>query len=131
MTPIATNSTNIIYRDLSYQIMGGIFEVHKELGPGFLESVYEKALIEEFTKKAMKVETQRVINVIYKGKKIGVHRLDLVVEGKVVVELKTVERFSTYHTAQLLSYLKAGGYKLGILVNFSKAKVEYRRVVMG
>jgi GxxExxY protein len=69
--------------------------------------------------------------VIYKGKKIGVHRLDLVVEGKVVVELKTVERFSTYHTAQLLSCLKASGHKPGILVNFSKAKVEYRRVVMG
>jgi len=128
---MATNSTNIIYRDLSYQIMGAIFEVHKELGPGFLESVYEKALIEEFTKKAIKVETQRVINVIYKGKKIGVHRLDLVVEGKVVVELKAVESFSIHHKAQLTSYLKASGYKLGILVNFSKGKVEYRRVVMG
>lgn len=128
---MATNSTNVIYRDLSYLIMGAIFEVHKELGPGFLEAVYEKALIEEFTKKAIKVETQRVIDVIYKGKKIGVHRLDMVVEGKVVVELKTVERFSTYHTAQMLSYLKASGHKLGILVNFSKAKVEYGRIVMG
>ena len=98
---MATNSANIIYRDLSYQMMGVLFEVHKELGPGFLESVYEMALMEEFAKKAIKVETQRVTNVIYKGKKIGVHRLDLVVEGKVVVELKTVERFSTYHTAQL------------------------------
>ena len=127
---MATNSTNIIYRDLSYQIMGAIFEVHKELGPGFLESVYEKALIEEFTKKAIKVETQRVINVIYKGKKIGVHRLDLVVEGKVVVELKAVESFSIHHKAQLTSYLKASGYKLGILVNFSKGKVEYRRVLI-
>ena len=128
---MATNSTNIIYRDLSYLIMGAIFEVHKELGPGFLEAVYEKALIEEFTKKAIKVETQRIIDVIYKGKKIGVHRPDMVVEGKVVVELKTVERFSTYHTAQMLSYLKASGHKLGILVNFSKAKVEYGRIVMG
>jgi len=128
---MGTNSTNIVYGDLSYQIMGAIFEVHKELGPGFLETVYEKALIEEFAKKAIKVETQRVINVIYKGKKIGVHRLDMVVEGKVVVELKAVERFSTYHTAQMLSYLKASGHKLGILVNFSKAKVEYRRIVMG
>ena len=57
---MATNSANIIYRDLSYQIMGVLSEVHKELGPGFLESVYEKALIEEFTKKAVKVETQRL-----------------------------------------------------------------------
>ena len=131
MTRMATNSTNIIYSDLSYEIMGAIFEVHKTLGPGFVESVYEKALIEEFTKRAIKVETQKVIDVIYKGKKIGNHRLDLIVEDKVVVELKTVERFAPHHTAQLLSYLKASGYKLGILVNFSKAKVEYRRVVMG
>ncbi len=128
---MTTNGTNIIYRDLSYQIMGAIFEVHKELGPGFLEAVYEKALIEEFAKKAIEVETQRVIDVIYKGKKTGVHRLDMIVEGKVVIELKTVERFPAYHTAQMLSYLKASGHKLGILVNFSKAKVEYRRIVVG
>ena len=128
---MATNSANIIYRDLSYQIMGAIFEVHKELGPGFVESVYHKALVEEFSKRGMKVETEKTIDLVYKDKKIGVHRLDLVVEGKVVVELKTVERFAAYHTAQLLSYLKASGHKLGVLVNFSKRKVEYRRVVMG
>ena len=106
-------------------------EVHKELGSGFLESVYEKALMEEFTKKAEKVETQRVARVICKGKKIGVHWLDLVVEGKVVVELKTVERFSTYPTAQILSHLTVSSHKLGIPVNFPKVKAEYRRVVMG
>ncbi len=128
---MTANNTNIIHSDLSYEIMGAIFEVHKTLGPGSVESVYEKALIEELTKRAIKVETQKVIDVIYKGKKIGVHRLDLVVEGKGVVELKTVERFSTYHTAQLLSYLIASGYNLGILVNFSKSKVEFRRVVAG
>ena len=62
---------------------------------------------------------------------VGTHRLDLVVEEKIVVELKTVERFAPHHTAQLLSYLKASGHRLGILVNFSKAKVESRRVVIG
>ncbi|MDI7259835.1 MAG: GxxExxY protein [Thermodesulfobacteriota bacterium] len=61
-----TNNTNVIYSDLSYEIMGAIFEVHKTLGPGFVESVYEKALIEEFTKRAIKVETQKVIDVIYR-----------------------------------------------------------------
>jgi len=131
MTRMATNSTNIIYRDLSYQIMGAIFEVHKELGPGFLESIYEKALIEELPSRGMKVQTQKFIDLIYKNKKIGTHRLDSVIEDKVVVELKAVESFSIHHKAQLTSYLKASGYKLGILVNFSKAKVEYRRVVMG
>ena len=127
---MTANSTNIIYRDLSYQIMGAIFEVHKELGPGFLESIYHKALIEEFLRRGMKVETQRTIDLVYKDKKIGVHRLDLVVDGKVVVELKTVERFSIHYKAQLTSYLKASGYKLGILVNFSKGKVEYQRVLI-
>ena len=92
--------------------------------------IFHSIRVEEFAKRAIKVETQKVIDVIYKGKKIGVHRLDLVVEGKVVVELKMVERFSTYHTAQLLSYLKASGHNLGILVNFSKSKVEFRRVVV-
>ena len=127
---MATNDTNIIYPDLSYQIMGAIFEVHKKLGPGFLESVYQKALIEELSGRGMNVETEKVIDLTYKDKKIGAHRLDLVVEDKVAVELKTVEGFSIHHKAQLTSYLKASGYKLGILVNFSKAKVEYRRVLL-
>jgi GxxExxY protein len=100
------------------------------LGPGFLESVYEKASIEELSGRAMKVETEKIIDLTYKDKKIGTHRLDLVVEDKVVVELKAVERFSIHHKAQLTSYLKASGYKLGILVNFSKDKVEYRRVLI-
>ena len=128
---MTTNSTNIIYRDLSYQIMAAIFEVHKELGPGFLESVYKKALVLELTNRGMKVRVEEVVDLAYKGKKVGTHRLDLVVEDKIVLELKTVERFAPNHTAQLLSYLKASGYRLGILVNFSKAKVESRRVVMG
>jgi GxxExxY protein len=127
---MTANSANIIYGDLSYEIMGAIFEVHKKLGPGFLESVYHKALVEEFSERGMKIEAQKTINLTYKDKKIGVHRLDLVVDDKVVVELKTVERFSIHHKAQLTSYLKASGYKLGILVNFSKSKVEYQRVLI-
>ncbi len=127
---MTTNSTNIIYRDLSYQIMGAIFEVHKVLGPGFLESIYEKALIKELDSRGIKVETQKLIDLMYKDRKIGIHRLDLVVDNKVVIELKTVERFSVHHKAQLTSYLKASGYKLGILVNFSKGKVEYQRVLI-
>ncbi len=128
---MATNSTNIIYKELSYQIMGAIFEVHKELGPGFLESVYEKALLLELTDRGMKVDVERIFDLTYKGKKVGTHRLDHIVDEKIVVELKTVERFAPHHTAQLLSYLKASGHRLGILVNFSKAKVESRRVVTG
>lgn len=126
-----TNSTKIIYRDLSYQIMGAIFEIHKELGPGFLESVCEKALLLELTNRGIKVDAEKRFDLTYKGKKVGTHRLDLIVDDKIVVELKTVERFAPHHTAQLLSYLKASGHRLGILVNFSKTKVEFRRVVTG
>ncbi len=98
-----TNDTNIVYPDLSYQIMGAIFEVHKKLGPGFLESVYQKALIEELSERGMNVETEKVVDLTCKEKRIGIHRLDLVVGNKVVVELKTVEGFSIHHKAQLTS----------------------------
>ena len=124
------NKTSIIYPELSFEIMGAIFEVHKELGPGFLESIYEKALIDEFSRRGLKVETQKVIDITYKNKKLGAHRLDMVVEDKIVIEIKTVERFAINHRAQLTSYLKASGYKLGILVNFSRSKVEYYRVLI-
>jgi len=127
---MAVNEPNIIYADLSYAIMGAIFEVHKALGPGFLEAIYERALIEEFSVRCLKVETQKIINLLYKNKKVGIHKLDLVIDEKVIIELKTVDRFSIHHRAQLKSYLKAGGYKLGILVNFSKSKVEYERILI-
>ena len=127
---MTANGPNIVYPELSYHIMGAIFEVHKELGPGFLESIYEKAIIEELSRRGMKVETEKVIDLFYKNRKVGTHRLDLVVNDKVVIEIKAVERFSIHHTAQIISYLRASGYKLGILVNFSKSKVEYRRVVI-
>ena len=128
---MSTNNTNIIYKDLSYQVMGAIFEVHKELGPGFIESVYEKALLLDLTSRGMKGDVEKIFDLTYEGKKVGTHRLDLIVEDKIVVELKTVERFAPHHTTQLLSYLKASGHRLGILVNFSKAEVESRRVVTG
>ena len=130
MMRMTANNTNIIYPELSYKIMGAVFDVHNALGPGFLESIYEKALMEELSGKGLKVKTQIIIDVLYKNKKIGVHKLDLIVEDKVVIELKTVERFAIHHKAQLTSYLKASKYKLGILVNFSKAKIEYHRVVV-
>ncbi|MDI6783922.1 MAG: GxxExxY protein [bacterium] len=125
-----SNTKDIVYPELSYQIMGVIFEVHKELGPGFLESIYEKALIDELQEKGLRVETQKPIDIVYERKKIGVHRVDLVVEDTIIIELKTVERFSIHHQAQLISYLKASKCKLGILVNFSKKRVEYDRVVI-
>ncbi len=128
---IKTDTSNVVYPELSYQIMAAIFDVHKALGPGFLERVYKRALIEELTMRGLKVEEEKSFPVIYNEKNIGNHRLDLVIEDKVVIELKAVDRFSVHHGAQLKSYLKASGLVLGILVNFSKSKVEYRRVLRG
>jgi len=121
----------IVYPKLSYQIMAAIFDVHKALGPGFLERIYKRALVEELTNRGLKVEEEKMFPVIYNDKNIGTHRLDIVIEDKVVIELKAVDRFSVHHGAQLKSYLKASGMKLGMLVNFSKNKVEYRRVLRG
>ncbi|MDD5131384.1 MAG: GxxExxY protein [bacterium] len=130
MTANITNKSDLIYPELSYQIMGAIFEVHKQMGPGFIEAVYQKALIEELSSRSIHAETEKSIQLTYKGKKIGTHKLDLVIEDKIVIELKAVERFCAHHQAQLLSYLKASNYKLGILVNFSRKQVEYDRVVI-
>ncbi len=124
------NENSILYPELSYQVMGAIFEVHKELGPGFLETVYEKALVEELKYRGLNFEQQKPVELTYRNKKIGLHKIDLVIEGKIVLELKTVELFSVHHKAQLLSYLKASGHKLGILVNFSRSRIEYQRVVI-
>ncbi|MDO8806670.1 MAG: GxxExxY protein [Elusimicrobiota bacterium] len=119
---------DIIYPELSYQIMNAVFAVHNQLGPGFVEAVYENALIEELKGKRLAFEHQKTIDIIYNGKKVGRHKFDLVVEKKIILELKAVECFSVHHKAQLLSYLKAIEYRLGILVNFSKARIEYKRI---
>ncbi len=121
----------IIYPDLSYQIMGAIFAVHKTLGPGFLEAMYQKALLHELSLRGLKGEVEKPYNIIYRGKKIGLYRLDLIVEDKVVIEVKTVDQFHPIHKFQVLAYLKATGLKLGILANFAKEKVEYERIILG
>jgi GxxExxY protein len=103
--------------------------VHRQLGPGFLENIYEEALKIEFAKNDFKFESQREIKVRYLDVEIGTHRLDLVVENEIVVELKAVKEFSDIHFAQLRSYLKATGLKVGLLLNFGKPTLEIKRIV--
>ncbi len=105
-------------------------EVHKTLGPGFMENIYESALIYEMKQQGLKVENQKVISILYKGTAIGEHRLDLVVEDEVVIENKTVKEFNDIHKAQILSYLKATGKRIGLLINFAKTKIEIKRVIL-
>lgn len=105
--------------EITEKIIGCCIEVHKQLGPGLLESIYESALCIELNSNNIQFERQKSLPVNYKGKNIGEFRIDLVAEDSVVVELKSVERIDPVFTAQILSYMKLGGYKLGLLVNFN------------
>lgn len=120
---------NLELEELTGRIISCAIEVHKKLGPGFLESVYQIALPMDLAKNKLNVETQKGIKIFYDNKEIGLHRLDLVVEGQVIVELKTVKEFDDSHTAQLISYLKASGLKVGLLMNFAKEVLKIKRVV--
>ena len=113
---------------VSRRVIGCIIRVHRVLGPGFIESVYHRALVVELTRQGLAVQTEVEVPVYYEGTHVGTHRLDLVVEGRLIVELKTVEALSKAHYAQLRSYLKASGIPHGILVNFSTERADYRRV---
>lgn len=113
---------------LSEGIINCIIEVHRTLGPGFLERIYRKALLIELESQNYKTETEKEISVFYKGKEVGRHRLDILVNDTVVIELKTVNELNRAHYAQVRSYLKATNLKLGILVNFATDKADFRRI---
>jgi len=116
--------------DITYAINGAVFEVNKVLGPGFLEKVYENALLIELKKRGITAESQVPIKVFYKENVVGEYIADILVESKVIVELKTVETIDKIHEAQLLNYLKATGIQVGILVNFKHPKAEIKRMVL-
>ena len=119
----------VIHKELSYRVMKAVFEVHNTLGPGFVESVYEEALAYELELRGIPFERQKVVTVRYKERVVGTHRLDLVVDGKVLLELKAVSALTDVFKQQMLSYLKATRLKLGILINFGTPRVEYTRIV--
>ena len=105
--------------ELAHVVIGAAIEVHRQLGPGFLESIYEEALTLELADAGLAFVRQKEIGVVYKGRVIGKHRLDLLVGEQLVVELKTVEELAAIHKAQVISYLKATGLSLGLLINFN------------
>ena len=116
--------------EITYKINGAIYEFNRVLGPGFLEKVYENALLIELRERGLKTENQVPIAVKYKGYSVGEYIADLFVEGKVIIELKTVETITKLHEAQLLNYLKATGVKVGLLVNFQSNKAQIKRMVL-
>ncbi len=116
--------------DITYGIRGAVFEVNRVLGAGFLEKVYENALLIELQARGFKAESQVPIKVYYKENVVGEYIADILVESTVIVELKTVEKLEKLHEAQLLNYLKGTGIQVGILVNMKYPKAELKRMVL-
>jgi GxxExxY protein len=120
----------IKYKELSDRIIGVAFSVYNELGTGFLEKVYENSLMVAFEEAQISAESQRKIDVLYHRKKVGLYYADIVVENKIILELKACREISENHQAQLLNYLKATGYELGYILNFgAKGKLEFKRLI--
>ncbi|MDH5718882.1 MAG: GxxExxY protein [Spirochaetia bacterium] len=117
------------YKDITDKIIGAAIEVHKNLGPGFIESVYEKALVYQLRKIGLKVKQQFESSIKYDKIEVGHHRLDIFVEDKIVVELKAVKKFEDVHYAIVKSYLKAVNRKHGLLINFSRLTLQVKRVI--
>ncbi len=111
------------------EIIGAAFEVSNTLGHGFLEKVYHRALIEELSQRGVMAAAEVPFQVSYKGRSIGVYEADLVVAGKVLVELKAVEALTAAHRTQTLNYLKASGLTVGLLINVGTPRLEYKRVL--
>lgn len=110
--------------EISHRIIGAAIEVHKELGPGLLESSYETCLAYELKQLSFNVKTQIALPVVYKGVKLSAgYRIDILVENNVIIEVKAVDMLADIHTAQLLTYLKLKELKLGLLINFNSVRV--------
>ena len=117
----------MIHSDLTRTIIGCAFDVQNELGSGFLESVYENAMLVALTETGVDVQSQVPVQVNFRGRPVGDFYVDLLVSGKVVVELKAVDRLMPQHKAQVINYLNATGIPVGLLINFGNPKVEFQR----
>lgn len=121
---------NTEFDKISNEVIGAAIEVHKALGSGLMESIYHNALKIELRKKGIKYESEITVKIWYSDEEVGSHRLDLVVNDEIIVELKTVPEISNVHRAQVMSYLKAAGLEIGLILNFSKPTLEVRRAYL-
>ncbi|MBX7256324.1 MAG: GxxExxY protein [Candidatus Hydrogenedentes bacterium] len=118
----------LLYEELTGEILAACFEVSNELGPGFVESVYEKALCIALAERGIPFVAQAPIDVYFKGQSVGEFFADILVDNKVILELKAVKELAPEHQAQLINYLKATRKEVGLLINFGKPKLEYKRL---
>jgi GxxExxY protein len=118
------------FDDLSGRVIEAAIAVHRELGPGFLESIYESAMKTALRHRGLVYEAQKEVTIVFEGEEVGVHRLDLVVAGQIVVELKAIKALEDVHFAQVKSYLKATRLHVGLLLNFNAPTLVVKRVVL-
>jgi len=118
------------FDELSSRVIEAAIAVHRELGAGFLESIYETAMKTALRHRGMAYESQKEVTVFFEAEEAGVHRLDLVVEGQIVIELKAIKALEDVHFAQVRSYLKAAGLHVGLLLNFNGPTLIVKRVVL-
>ncbi|QDT46766.1 hypothetical protein Pan258_07860 [Symmachiella dynata] len=119
----------LAHKDITEQIIGAAFEVHRVLGYGFLERVYQRAMQVELQGRGLKSEIEAAIKVVYKNTIVGEYRADLLVEDVVLVEIKVAKEYNSNDEPQLLNELKATGIKTGLLINFGQRKAEFKRLV--
>jgi GxxExxY protein len=120
----------LLYKELTSEIIDAAFAVHNTLGCGLLEKVYENSLAWELELRKQKVTTQKEFRVNYRDKEVGIYYADLVVDDKVVVEIKAVDTLDDVHRAQLMNYLRISKLRVGLLMNFAKPKLEYERFIV-
>jgi GxxExxY protein len=124
-----SGKSKLLHEETTSKIIGTAFEVHDHLGYGFLERVYQRALQVELLRRGAIAEIEKRIQVQYKGVVVGDYDADLIIDGRVVVEIKVAPQYDKRDEAQLLNELRATGLKVGMLVNFGRTKLEYKRLV--
>jgi GxxExxY protein len=126
---VAATEGALIHGALTGGIIGAAMEAHRQLGPGFLEGVYEEAIAHEFELQNISFEKQKEIPVIYKNKQVKQFICDFLVDKKVVVEIKAIKEIGEIEKLQVINYLKAGSFQVGLLLNFARKSLEYKRLI--
>ncbi len=124
------NERELIHKDEVFQVVGAAIEVLNELGHGLLEKPYENALVVECAMKGIPMQQQPRYEVVYKGKQVGEYVPDLITHGKLVVDAKVIEKITDHELGQMMNYLKITGLEVGVILNFKRAKLEWKRVVL-
>lgn len=130
MKPELNAGKEFLYKELTSGIIDSAFKVHNALGCGLLEKVYENSIAWELELRKRKIVQQKEFKVVYREREVGLYYADLVVDDKVIVEVKAVEKLDNIHRAQLLNYQRISGLRVGLLINFAKSKLEYERLVV-